>query len=316
MSAPICACGCGRPVADGYARHDCARRLAQTLTVAAGHAEDAWDVIARQARVGTAGGARRLEPEPPPAPEDLRRNPVTAFGWQASVERPIAGALRPEPTPVDLGASDRYAAVGNTMTTWARHVAEERNDRPMAHAGANPIAHAARYLAVHADHMRGQPWAGEAFDELERACRQLERLVDRPADKELVGVCDCGKVLYAAHGRRFVTCPVATCQLQWEVENSRDILRDALRERLFTASECARLAAFWHERTQPQIRALITTWTRPDRHRLEARGWIPNDDYTGDGDEPTGWATYLLGDVLDLLAQTPRRERKTEGAVA
>lgn len=123
MADPTCV-RCGRPTADGYACHDDALRLAQALQSAAGHAEDAWTVIARQARVGRTGGARAAEPEPAPTEEDLRRNAVTAFGWQASVERPTAGALRPEPGPADLGASDRLRAIGNTMTTWARLVAE------------------------------------------------------------------------------------------------------------------------------------------------------------------------------------------------
>lgn len=306
MTAPTCVV-CSRPMADtAYACSTCARGLAETLRTAAGHAEDAWTVIARQARMGTAGGARRPDPEPAAAVEELERNPVTAFGWQASIERPPVGALRPEPTPADLGALDRLHAVENTITTWARDLG----------ADVTGLAAACAWLAEHVDTLRVHPAADEAFGDLESACRRLERLVDQPADKELVGVCDCGKVLYAHPGRTVVRCPERTCALKWDVAESRDILRAHLREKLFTASECARLAAFWHERTQPQIRALITTWTRPDRHRLEARGWIPNDDYTGaeDDDQPTGWHTYLLGDVLDLLAQTPRRNR--QGAAA
>lgn len=259
-------CGAQTPD-DAYVCHPEALSLAQSLRAAAGHAEDAQSVIARQTRYGT--GAR---------------------GGSG------------EPLPVDLTAADRYRAVENTIGTWARDL----------EADMDGLAAACRWLAGHVDRLRQHPAAGEAFDDLESACRQLERLVDRPADKELVGVCDCGRVLYAARGRQYVACPNPKCKLRWNVAESRGILAAALRGKLFTASECARLATFWHERTQPQIRALITTWTRPDRARLQAHGWIPNEDYTGDedDDQPQGWATYLLGDVLDLLAQTPRRERR------
>lgn len=116
---------CARPMADtAYACAGCGRELAEVLRTAAGHAEDAWTVIARQARMGTTGGTRQPEPEPP-AEEDLRRNRVKEFGWQASIERPPVGGLRPEPTPADLGALDRLHAVENTMTTWARALSEE-----------------------------------------------------------------------------------------------------------------------------------------------------------------------------------------------
>jgi hypothetical protein len=282
MSAPLCVCGCGKPVADGYARAECAQKLAEVLTVAAGHAEDAWTVIARQARVGTAGGTRRPEQEPVPE-EDLRRNAVTEFGWQASIERPMVGALRPEPGPADLGAFDRLRAVENTIGTWVRDLDGD---------GTN-LAEAARWLAGHADDLRHHPAAGEAFGDLHDACRQLERLVDRPAERELVGMCDCGKVLYAAGGRAVVQCPQPTCKLEWDVADSRDILRAALRGKLFTAAEAAHFAAHWDDRTSEQIRKLINKWT--ERGRIAAHGTIRSDPI------------YLFGDVLDRLAESPPR---------
>jgi hypothetical protein len=303
MTAPCVRCG--RPTDATICRPE-TRTLADQLLTAAGHAEDAEAVITRQVRY-SGGGPRTGE------------------------ERPM---------PTNLAASARLKAVGNTVTTWARHICETRRaelparrplygplcaDFPCKHVSCERIqwrvppsslTDACGWLATQIEWLRKRPEAGEAFKELHDACAQLTRLVDRPADRELVGMCDCGKVLYARDGLAVVQCPQPTCKLTWNVDESRDILRLGLREKLFTASECARLAAFWNERTQPQIRALITTWTRPDRARLTARGWIPNDDYTGaeDDDQPQGWATYLLGDVLDLLAQTPRRHR--EGAAA
>jgi hypothetical protein len=313
MTNPTCACGCGRPVADGYARHECALRLAESLRAAAGHAEDAWDVIARQARVRTAGGARRLEPEPPPAPEDLRRNPVTAFGWQASVERPLAGALRPEPTPVDLGASDRYAAVGNTMTTWARVIADEQFGSTWV-CMDNPVAEAAAWLAGHVDAIRQHPAAREAFGELERACRQLERLVDRHGDnRHLVGVCDCGKILYAPWDWTVIQCKETTCGAVWKLADGQDILLRHLDDKLLTAAETARLAAYLDtDRSQEQIRKLINKWA--ERGQIGSHGHVLREPTEAElRDDPDAGTvtvpTFRFGEIRDRLAQTPRRTR-------
>lgn len=278
---------CGAPT-DAAVCHPEALSLAETLRTAAGHAEDAWTVIARQARVGTAGGTRAPEPEPAPTAEDLRRNPVTAFGWQASIERPLAGALRPEPGPADLGAFDRLRAVENTVGTWARDL----------DSWAEGLIEACLWLAEHVEILRTHPAAQEAFDELHDACRQLERLVDRPADKRLVGVCDCGKVLYAAGGRSVVQCPERTCEMKWDVGESRDILRRHLDDRLVTAGEAARLGQYLDgDRTQDQIRALISRWMR-GAEPLIVRGEI------------RGERTYRFGDVVMRLARTPRRQQR------
>lgn len=309
MTAP-CA-RCGRPT-DATICHPEARELADQLHTAAGHAEDAQAVITRQVRYGTSGPRAGEERPLPPNLAASRRLAaaahtaetwLTQLGAEPEPWRVMAGPLCPPRRPGDEPRR------GNRCTHTSCAAIRDRTP-PSA------LAEALQHLARHTDQLRQLPDAGDAYTALERTCQDLARLVDRPADKDLVGMCDCGKVLYARDDQAFVKCPERTCQLVWNVDKSRDILRNALREKLFTASECARWAAFWTDRTQPQIRALITTWTRPDRARLAGRGWISNDDYTGaeDDDQPTGWALYLLGDVLDLLAQTPRRHR--EGAAA
>ena len=333
VTAPTCPI-CASPLADGsvVCRRD-ARSLADALTVAAGHAEDAWTVIARQTRYGAGGGARQLDPEPLAAAEHHERNPVTTFGWAASIERPLAGGLRPGVIPPDLSASGRLADTTNTVTTWARHVCEQRGAElparrpllgPLCELGTgcphdscagirfrrppSDLGEAAAWLATQLDWLRMRPEAEEAFDGLDDACQLLERLVDRPANRgELVGVCDCGTTLYAAHGRSHVVCPEKTCELRWNVAESRDILRDALREKLFTAAEAAHLAAHWDERTSEQIRKLINKWT--ERGRLTAHGWIAGST----GEDEARWPTYRFGDVIDRLATAPRRAaRATE----
>lgn len=335
MSTQGPTCGvCGKPLADGaYVCTADALSLAQRLREAAGHAEDAWTVIARQARYGAAGGGRKAEPEPVAVAEDLRRNPVTTFGWAASIERPPAGGLRPGEIPPDLSASAVLADVGNVVTTWARHVCEQRGtELPVRRPRHGPVcadacAHgscagirrrrppsdlgeAAAWLATQVGWLRSRPEAVEAWDELHDACARLARLVDRPAGPgRLIGVCDCGAILYAKDGRTVVQCRNKLCQMTWHVERSREILQAALREKLFTAAEAAHLAASWDERGSEQIRKLINSWV--SRDRITARGWIAGNT----GEDEARWPTYRFGDILDLLEQaTPRRTR--EGAAA
>jgi hypothetical protein len=284
-----------------YACPTCAQELADALVTASGHAEDAETVIARQARygAGSRGGTS-------------------------------------EPLPVDLTASTRYATIGNTITTWARDLEESGTPpaepwRPVAGPLCAPqrpddeprdkvrdeplyrcehescaairdrtpppvLTTTLRWLAGQKSALRKHPAADELFRALHDACGQLARLVDRPADKELVGMCDCGKVLYAPHGRRVVTCPVPTCKLQWDVADSRTILRRALDGKLVTAAEAARLAQYLDtDRNQQQIRKLINAWTRPERCLIGSHGEI-------DG-EPA----YRFGDISERLARTPRR---------
>lgn len=266
MSNPTCV-RCGRPTPDGYACHQCASELAGAIKEASGHAEDAWTVIARQARYGG--------------------------GFRASHDRPL---------PVDLAAAEQLAVAENTIGTWARHVAEE--------AGAQPptsLAGAARWLATQVGWLRGRPEAGEAFDELHDACRVLVRLVDRPGGEglRLVGMCDCGRILYARHGRNEVECK--PCGLRWDVDESQAILRGALDERLVTAAEAAHLAAYLDtDRGSEQIRKLVNKWA--SRGELVAHGEvrIEPDPADPDGSEQV-IRSYRFGDIAERLARAPRR---------
>lgn len=293
MTENLCV-GCRRPVADANACTACANDLATQLLAAAGHAEDAQAVIARQARYGTSGTRSSSD----------------------------------EPMPADLTASAKLQAVTNTVDTWRRDL---NSDRPLprwrrtagptcvigvrckhrscaqARAGTPTLlAQMLTWLAEHVTAIARHRAAGEAYRDLAGACDQLARLNDRPPDKDLVGMCDCGKVLYAARGKVFVKCPERTCAQLWHVERSRDILRAALGDKLVTTPEAARLAAYLDtDRTQDNIRKLIDTRVRSGQ--LLAHGHVETDD----GAEPT----YRFGDVVVTLAQIPRR-RPREAVVA
>jgi hypothetical protein len=165
------------------------------------------------------------------------------------------------------------------------------------------------WLAAGVERLRKHPAAAEAFPELHAACDQLARLVDTPGDKVLVGVCDCGKVLYAAHDRTHVTCPETTCKLRWGVERSRDILREALDDKLVTAADAAHLGQYLDsDRTQDNIRKLIDL--RVKSGRLMAHGEIEIEVEVDGEIELRREPTYRFGDVALVLATIPKRTRK------
>jgi hypothetical protein len=278
---------CGRPVQDALVCAADALSLSQSLQIASGHAEDAEAVLTRQARYGAGGSG-------------------------GSGDR----------LPGNLNAAERYGAIENTVGTWARHVVEERGmELPARLPKVGPVcavidcghgsclgiqlrrpprglAQAANWLSTQTEWLRRQPEAQEAFSELEDACNDLARLVDRPADKQLVGVCDCGKVLYAAEGRAKIQCPAPTCELKWDVEVSRDILRQHLGDKLVTISEAAHLMAYLDgDRTQDNLRKLIAA-------RVKSGQVIAH------GEDREGEPTYRFGEVAAILAAIPRRERK------
>jgi hypothetical protein len=306
---PICA-RCERELADGayVCAMPCAFDLAADLTQAAGHADDAPTVVARQVRYGPGGG---------------RGNE--------------------QPLPVNLAASDALWAVENTITTWARHVADERGLTPFKppspilgplcsefgrcpHGSCKaierpslfpPTGKICSWLSDQLGWLRHRPEAGQAWDELDDACRMLRQLVDSPARRRIAGPCMCGRVLYALEGRTHVECP--DCEMGWDVDELRGRLHEELAERIVTASEAARLLGYLgDDRTQHQLRNLVRKWGERGDVEIRDSVWRKPTvrEIKAAKDEgiepPTAIAVpvYRFGDVAVRLAQTPRRERR------
>jgi hypothetical protein len=123
----------------------CQRCTTETATYLRHVVELAGEVetsVARLARYAVrAGSAGHAEPEPLPTSEVNRRQPVEAFGWPASKDRPRLGGLRETALPVDLNASARAAGAFGDVTTWARAVEDDRGGRvPDVRPGDHPSA--------------------------------------------------------------------------------------------------------------------------------------------------------------------------------
>jgi hypothetical protein len=273
---------CDRPTPDGYACVACAvdrpRQLLAEITDMLGAATD---VAHRQARHGTGGGASG--------------KPGSAL-------------------PLDLGATARLDAVRTALTTWARHVAEERGVT-VPTGPQDPIHVAARWMAAHCEWMRHRPEAEQWITDVHKAHRVIRGIAEPGQHRVIVGLCDCGKTLYAVAGRQTVTCK--DCELTWDVDDSRDALRGHLDDRLVTAAEAAHLAGFLDtDRSAVQIRKLVNKWS--ERGQLAKHGDIRVKHQHRDACQ-SGCAavmdvidTYRFGDIAGRIADTPRRAQAAE----
>lgn len=249
---------CDRPVADAAVCAGCANRAAAGLRDAA----DLWPELAVTiARLDRMGDPTPRAGRPAPAnPIRPGGDPATdqATGW-------------PPGLPVNLAASETADVVRNTITTWARHIADE--------VGADPPGDPAelmRWLAGRLEWARHQPWAAEAIDELGEVPKLLARALDRPPPRRYLGPCTCGADLYARRGAQHARCACGASAPVAEVLATLDKLA---RAHAYTASEIE--AAY-------RIRA--------DR----IRQWAARGRITQRGTDRLGRPLYLLGDVLNL----------------
>jgi hypothetical protein len=286
---------CGNPSdPSAFVCARCSDETAGYLLHVVNLAAEVETTVARLARYATRAGviAPQVEQDDRPDPAHVnRRQPVGAFGWPASKERPKKGALRASSLPVDLNASARAAGAFNAVTTWARQVEEERGVQvPDVLIRDHPSAVAAQFLIGQLDWIRHQPFADEANEQLRSAGAVIKRIVDAPPEREIVGVCDCGAYLYAYRGAAQVAC---TCSLRWQVKESRKSLMDDLRDRLVTVAEAATLGVLAFPVLQrKRVKNLVESWVRTDR---------PNHligQPTPDG------PVYPFGDILDRLSRS------------
>lgn len=273
---PICP-RCARPIHDtAYVDSACEAELRRGLERVALVAGEATTTIAKLDRIESTGVKGKLEPEP--VYVDTR----PGLAWLRSSEH--VSALNPSPLPLDLNAANAHDAAVNTVITWARLVSEERG-KAIPDEG-HPLAAVATWLSTQLDWLRHHPDAETAFDELTQACRTLERVVDRPPSRIVVGQCPCGEFLYATKDKADVKCQ--GCGTTYDVEATREQLRKQLGESIFTAAEIATLAAYLGiGGSRESMRKLINKW--------HERGHLIEHSYRGE-------AAFRFGEVIARLA--------------
>lgn len=300
---------CDKPTGDPqvYVCRECTTRLTTRLDLAARLAGEAAATITRQAHI-TADTTPRPELEP----------------WEKN-----AYALRPTASPVSLTAAADHDAAVTVLTTWARHIHQE-SGRPLPtvatgrcphstchqrHRGLihgprcewqppqHPLAALAAWLIDQLQWLRYRPEADEAYDELDDACRLIERVVDRPAVRWAAGACWCDQPLYPTAGARVVTC--TSCGTTHDATELKAELLEHAEEALGGAAWCA---ATLTRLGVPCTAAAVRKWA--ERHQLHPADGDQLCDHQTCGDRRLGWIAgptcltgrplYRLGDVRRL----------------
>lgn len=206
----------------------------------------------------------------------------------------------PEPLPYDPGASDASATLHNTLSTWARDVAEH-----LGHdLDAGSDAELSRWLRARCHAIRTHPAAGELADEITHAISNGWRVVDRSPGRVYIGPCGADGCTLDLYGRAdpsqpgrldprqaVVQCP---CGTQWDAARRRAWLFDQLHESLATAKEIASAVGMIGERSI-NVKT-IRSWHH--NGRIPARGHTSN-----------GVPLHRIGDVVYLAATTATRRR-------
>lgn len=218
--------------------------------------------------------------------------------------------------------SDRARAaqhdLRNALTTWVRAVHGERPDEAgprcvtcwhpsclrvtASRMPADTATGCSLWLLSHGPAVRRHEAGGELVDELLDSYARGMRAIDRPAERWYAGPCDgldgqhCGADLYARVGARIVAC--RSCEAEYDVAERREWLLDIAEDELLTAAEMSRALPVLagREVTSSMIRGYAA------RGRLLRRSVAPEG-----ADVTDGRALYRVGDVIDLLHDTPIR---------
>lgn len=229
---------------------------------------------------------------------EMERNlgdiPALAAELDTTLSRQTASGQRhgarssDKPLAFDYGASEAIYVLRNALVGWVRDL--EPDPTPGRDWPADRLDAMATWLLGRIDQLRTHPAAADAVGEISAAVRECTRAIDRRAERVYVGVCGhegCAVGLYAAPGRANVACP--GCKAVHFVEHRREAMRASLYDRLLTAAEIARMAAYLGDLLdRERVRKLIAKW--------EQRGVI-----TAHGVNYRGDPTYPFGETLTRL---------------
>ncbi|WP_225725471.1 MULTISPECIES: DUF1922 domain-containing protein [unclassified Nocardia] len=189
-----------------------------------------------------------------------------------------AGAgVRRRSLPYHKGASDAHAALARTLRYYALRV---------AFLAGEPVPPTSQ---GHAIFLRKQlpripddaPVLDGIHPALPAAVDAARAIIDRPAERLCVGLCDCGIRLYAMDGQSTLRC--SGCGHEYSVAERRVALLSQARDMVGTATELSRILPWFSGK--PLTANAIRQWA--------ARGKLI-------GHSVGGEIVYRIGDVLRL----------------
>jgi hypothetical protein len=203
----------------------------------------------------------------------------------ASISVVVRGAEKP--LPFHEAASEMQWVLRNTVSTWARDFAEANTHLTLT---ATTVEEAAAWMAQFPTLLAMHPAAVELHDELVSLVRQINRVIDRPADRVYVGPCGgsfagvpCDQPLFGRGGWHEVRCHA--CGTEWSVEDRREWMLSTLEDKRATSG---------------QLVTLVTANGVPITAST-IRSWVARGKLASVGSDEGGRPTYRVGDVLDVI---------------
>lgn len=204
------------------------------------------------------------------------------------------------PVPVNLKAARILDHLANELGTWCRYLVESRPEWRLPRG--TPSATSA-WLLLRLETIRCHPAAGEQIEALTRTTASARWAIDRPPDRWFAGVCSaltedgdkCPEDLYAKVESGVIQC--RKCRTTHDIAKRRDVLLEAARDVLATASEAARAVVVWSDYSRGETRLVRRIGAWVDRGRLQVRGHRR--------ERGTDRPTYRIGDILVLLETDP-----------
>lgn len=248
-------CKCGRPTRDAaYVCDDCSDSLARALAEVPAVATEIQVSITRES-------ATKLE------------------GSSPSTEKPL---------PYNEKAADSLRNLRAILVSWVRFCDEEdiRHQSPTTRLPKAEPAAMSRWLMWRIDGLSLHEIGAEAVDELTGAVTDCWHQIDRPAERQYVGPCGCGRDLYRKPGRPTVKC--RWCGVVTEADALLEKLRAHVMGRLVTAHEGSALLGRFGLSTQ---QGTIDKWR--ERGRILEHST-----------DPKGRRLYLFDDLVAVAAHT------------
>jgi hypothetical protein len=201
------------------------------------------------------------------------------------------------PLPFNWSASDQLWAIWNTLSTWARHIAESRSvPCPSKDALMGWMLGAVQSI-------RMDEAGGLIYDEVTYAHGQAQRLIDRPEPDIYAGRCDaadvrvraengqltpavssCGADLYARLDDKAVKC--RACGAEYDLADRKRELLDRVDD----------------EWARPHVIANALTSLDEPVTPETLRKWIERGHIKQTGIDDDGKALYRVGDVRVRIA--------------
>lgn len=198
------------------------------------------------------------------------------------------------PMMFNTHASDLAWTITNTLTTWVRHVQEERGVCAYPELSGDAVMPMALWLYKAVPWLATRQEGAEAIDELIYCLSRMSGVIDRPADRWYAGPCECGTDLYVRPTANVVTC--RNCAESYVVSDRRKWLLEEAEDRLAYAALICRAVSILGE---PVSQMQISRWVK--RGRLIHRAH-----------DKQKRKLYRVGDVLDLARGEISAQSKRE----